>query len=57
MFRRQQADRTMDSSIADASKSWDLRCDIREKQMAYIQKNHPQSLPQLRASIDPMPVD
>jgi hypothetical protein len=29
-----------------------LRCDIREKLIAYIQKNHPQSLPQLRASFE-----
>jgi hypothetical protein len=34
--------------------SWDLRCDIREKLIAYIQTNHPQSLPELRASVDPM---
>jgi small-conductance mechanosensitive channel len=36
------------ATSADSSKSWDLRCDIREKFIAYIQKNHPQSLPQRR---------
>jgi small-conductance mechanosensitive channel len=40
------------ATAADSSKSWDLRCDIREKLIAYIQKNHPQSLPQLRASVE-----
>ena len=39
------------ATSADSSKSWDLRCDIREKLIAYIQKHHPQSLPQLRAAI------
>lgn len=41
------------ATAADSSRSWDLRCDIREKLIAYIQKNHPQSLPQLRASFEP----
>jgi small-conductance mechanosensitive channel len=37
------------ATAADSSKSWDLRCEVREKFIAYIQKNHPQSLPRLRA--------
>ncbi len=36
------------ATSADSAKSWDLRCDIREKLIAYIQKNHPHSLPQRR---------
>jgi small-conductance mechanosensitive channel len=36
------------ATSADSSKGWDLRCDIREKLIAYIQKHHPQSLPQFR---------
>jgi hypothetical protein len=40
------------ATTADSSKGWDLRCDIREKLIAYIQKNHPQSLPRVRAEID-----
>ncbi|HEX4121918.1 MAG TPA: mechanosensitive ion channel domain-containing protein [Verrucomicrobiae bacterium] len=40
------------ATAADSSKSWDLRCDIREKFIAYIQRNHPQGLPQFRARID-----
>jgi small-conductance mechanosensitive channel len=39
------------ATSADSSKGWDLRCDIREKLIVYIQKNHPQSLPQFRTQI------
>ncbi len=39
------------ATSADSSKGWDLRCDIREKLIAYIQKHHPQSLPRVRAEI------
>ena len=39
------------ATSADSSKGWDLRCDIREKLIAYIQKHHPQSLPRFRAEI------
>lgn len=39
------------ATSADSSKSWDLRCDIREKFIAFIQKIHPESLPQLRTQI------
>jgi small-conductance mechanosensitive channel len=40
------------ATSADASKSWDFRCYIREQFIAYVQKNHPQSLPRVRAEID-----
>jgi small-conductance mechanosensitive channel len=36
------------ATSADSSKSWDLRCDVREKLIGYIQKNYPLSLPQRR---------
>jgi small-conductance mechanosensitive channel len=39
------------ATSADSSKSWDLRCAIRESFIAYIQENHPQSLPQLRTQL------
>ena len=39
------------ATSADSSKSWDLRCDIREKLIAYIQRHYPQSLPQFRTQI------
>ncbi|HEY5297017.1 MAG TPA: mechanosensitive ion channel domain-containing protein [Verrucomicrobiae bacterium] len=40
------------ATTADASKGWDLRCAIREKFIAYVQKNHPQSLPRVRAELN-----
>jgi small-conductance mechanosensitive channel len=40
------------ATAADSSKSWDLRCAIREQLIGYIQKHHPQGLPQLRARLD-----
>ena len=39
------------ATSADSSKSWDLRCAIREQLIAYIQKNHPQCLPKLRTDL------
>lgn len=36
-------------SAADASAQWDLRCDVREKLIDFLQRKHPNSLPQLRA--------
>jgi small-conductance mechanosensitive channel len=31
--------------------AWDLRCYVREKMIEFIQQNHPQSLPQVRATL------
>ena len=36
----------------DSSKSWDLRCEIREKFIAYVQEHHPRSLPVVRAQVE-----
>jgi small-conductance mechanosensitive channel len=35
----------------DSSKSWDLRCEIREKFISFIQQQHPGSLPMVRAKM------
>lgn len=35
-------------SASDSSKAWDLRCEIREKLIAYIRDNYAGSLPRLR---------
>jgi len=44
------------ASAADASLAWDLRCEIRERLVAFIQQKYPESLPRLRASLDaPLP--
>jgi hypothetical protein len=40
------------ASSSDASKSWDLRCEIREKLVSFLQKNYPGSLPRIRASLE-----
>jgi hypothetical protein len=36
------------ASAADAPSAWDLRCNIREALIVYLQQNHPQSLPVTR---------
>jgi small-conductance mechanosensitive channel len=36
------------ATSADSSRSWDLRCEIREKLVEFIQQHHPASLPKLR---------
>jgi small-conductance mechanosensitive channel len=40
------------ATSVDSSKSWDLRCEIREKFMNFIQQHHSGSLPKLRAHLD-----
>jgi small-conductance mechanosensitive channel len=39
------------ATSADSSKSWDLRCEIREKLITFIQQHHPEGLPRLRAEV------
>ena len=45
-------DRTLElralASSSDAGKSFDLRCEVREKLVAFIQTNYPDSLPRVR---------
>jgi small-conductance mechanosensitive channel len=43
------------ATSADSSKSWDLRCEIREKFIDYIQKHQPEKLPKLRAFLTESP--
>ncbi len=38
-------------SAADASRSWDLRCKVREALIAYLQREHPDALPRVRAEL------
>ncbi|HUI43503.1 MAG TPA: mechanosensitive ion channel domain-containing protein [Terriglobia bacterium] len=42
-------------SAADSSKAWDLRCDVREKLIAFLQERYPESLPRTRADICSLP--
>lgn len=39
------------ATSADSSKNWDLRCDIREGFIRWIQANHPGGLPRVRAEL------
>lgn len=43
------------ATAADASKAWDLRCEIREKLLALLPQRYPQSLPRGRAELTLVP--
>ena len=38
-------------SAADASLAWDLRCEVREGLITFLQKNYPDSLPRARVEL------
>ena len=38
-------------SAADSGSAFDLRCDVREKLITFIQENYPESLPKIRSEI------
>jgi small-conductance mechanosensitive channel len=38
-------------TASNSSRAWDLRCEIREKFIAYIQREYPKSLPRLRTEL------
>ncbi len=40
------------ATATDSSKAWDLRCEIREKLIGYIQQNHPKGLPRTRSDVN-----
>jgi small-conductance mechanosensitive channel len=42
-------------SAANASDAWDLRCQVREQLLAYIQEAHPEALPRTRAELERLP--
>ncbi|MFD0597704.1 hypothetical protein ACFQZ4_39925 [Catellatospora coxensis] len=41
------------ASADDAAKAYDLRCEIREKLIAYVREHHPEGLPQTRVAVIP----
>ncbi len=43
------------ATAADSSTAWDLRCDIRERFIAFIQKRHAEALPRVRAQLSRSP--
>ena len=38
-------------SAKDAGDQWNLRCEVREKLIAYVQQNYPAALPRLRGEV------
>ena len=36
------------ASASDSTRAWDLRCEIREKLIAFIRDTYPESLPRVR---------
>jgi hypothetical protein len=40
------------ASAADAGRAWDLRCEIREQMIRFVQQAFPEALPRLRASVE-----
>ncbi|HET9862168.1 MAG TPA: mechanosensitive ion channel domain-containing protein [Steroidobacteraceae bacterium] len=45
------------ASAVDAGTAWNLRCEVREKLVAFVQKNYPDSLPRLRATVEQKPAN
>jgi len=43
-------------SASDSSKTFDLRCDIREKIILFLQQHYPHCLPRTRAELYPLPL-
>lgn len=44
-------------SAPNASQAWDLRCYVREQMIAFLQESYPQSLPKVRATLEPQGKD
>jgi hypothetical protein len=38
-------------SAPDASTAWNLRCQVRERLIEYVQNNYPEGLPKVRAEL------
>lgn len=45
------------ASAANSSIAWDLRCEVRENLVAFLQRHYPHSLPRIRAAIGNVPVE
>jgi small-conductance mechanosensitive channel len=41
------------ASAVDASTAWNLRCEVREKLIAFVQEHYPGHLPRMRAELQP----
>jgi small-conductance mechanosensitive channel len=40
-------------SADSAPSAWDLRCEVRERLLSWLQRQHPQALPRVRAELEP----
>lgn len=45
------------ASSRDAGRAWDLRCELREKLVTWLQETYPQALPRTRVELEPVAVD
>jgi small-conductance mechanosensitive channel len=43
------------ASVADSDHAWEIRCEIRERIITYLQQQHPDALPRFRASVENVP--
>jgi len=43
------------TSASDSSKAWDLRCEVREKLIVFLQQHYPDALPRTRALVSGLP--
>jgi len=56
-FRESTLELRILASATSGGKAFDLRCEIREKLIAFLQEHHPEALPRHRAEIAPDPGD
>ncbi|MBP0447288.1 mechanosensitive ion channel [Roseomonas sp. SSH11] len=56
-FREHVMEVRMLVSASNAGRAFDLRCEVRERMIAWLQAEHPRSLPRRRTEIERMPRD
>lgn len=44
-------------STKNSGEGWDLRCHVREKLVEFLQREHPDCLPRIRAEVEPLSVE
>jgi small-conductance mechanosensitive channel len=54
-FKRDCMEVRILASAADAGKTFDLRCELREKLIGWLQREHPDALPRARSEAQPPP--
>jgi small-conductance mechanosensitive channel len=56
-FKQETMEVRMLVSAGNAGRAFDLRCEVREKMIGWLQKEYPGALPRQRASLDSLPRD